>query len=217
LPVKVLLADDHAVVRDGLKMIHKAQGDFVVVAEASDGITAFRTAQRLRPDVVVLDIMMSGMNGIEAAREIAAHCPETRVVILSAYSGREHVSRALQAGVRGYVLKESAGSEVVDAIRTAAAGGRYLSRGISEAILDDYTDLCREGDRGDPLGSLSAREREILQLVVEGRSSADIAELLCLSEKTVESYRSRTMRKLSVENVTGLVKFAIRRGIVPLE
>lgn len=217
MPIKVFLADDHAVLRDGLRFILETQGDIAVIGEAGDGRQAVRQVQQLRPDVVVMDIGMPELNGIEATRQIRETCPSTQVVILSVHATSEHIYRALEAGAKGYLLKESAGQRVVAAVRAVHAGHRYLCPQIGESVIDDYV-LRRQGaEAKSPLERLSAREREILQLVVEGKSSAEIAEVLRISPKTVETYRSRLMQKLEIHDLPGLVKFAIQHGLTPLE
>jgi DNA-binding NarL/FixJ family response regulator len=212
--IKVLLADDHAVVRDGLCVLLEAQSDISVVANAANGREAVRLALQLHPDVVVMDIAMPELNGIEATRQINDASPSPRVLILSMHSTTEHIFRALQAGARGYLLKESAGTEVADAVRAVHAGRRYLSQKIASTVLDDY---ISERSRASPLDSLSPRERQILQLVAEGKSSAEAAAMLFLSPKTVDTYRSRMMQKLGISDLASLVKFAIQHGITQLD
>ena len=215
MPIRVLLADDHAVVRDGLRYLLEAQGDIAVVGGAANGRLAVQQAQQLAPDIVVMDIAMPELNGIDATRQIREVSPATQVIILSMHSTAEHIRHALQAGAQGYLLKESAGTEVVDAVRAVHAGRRYLSQKITETVIDDYV-LQRAADQvEEPLARLSAREREILQLVAEGQTSAQIASILHLSPKSIETYRSRLMRKLGIGDVAGLVKFAIQHGLTP--
>jgi len=211
MPVSVMLADDHAVVRDGLRALLEAGNDLQVVGVAGNGREAVSEALRLRPDIVIMDIAMPELDGVEATRRIVERSPETRVLILSMYLSAEHIYRALQAGAQGYVLKESAGEEVVDAIRALRAGKRYLSHRITETVIDDY---LREGTNVSPLDSLSLRERDVLQLVVEGRTNAAIAQALSLSPKTVETYRARIMKKLKVKDTVELVKFSMRHGLI---
>jgi DNA-binding NarL/FixJ family response regulator len=211
MQITVLLADDHAVVRDGLRVLLQQSADIRVVGEAADGLEAVHLTQKLKPDVVIMDITMRKLNGVEAARQLRDKCPATRVVMLSMHSNSEHVFRALEAGAAGFVLKESAGTEVEAAVRAAHAGQRYLSRAIA-AI--ESTLQSRSG-RVSPLDRLSSRERHVLQLVVEGRSSAEIAAAVRLSPKTIETYRGRLMKKLSVKSVADLVKFAIEHGLTP--
>jgi len=215
--ITVLLADDHAVLRDGLRVMLEAETDIEVIGDAADGREAVQRAAQLCPDVVVMDIAMPELNGIEAAREIGSLCPSSEIVILSMHSTSEHIFRALQAGARGYLLKESAGAEVVRAVRAVHAGRRYLSERISDGLVDDYVRARQAAEAKTPLTRLSPRESEVLQLVVEGKSSADIAEILCLSPKTVETYRSRLMSKLGIHDLPSLVKFAIQHGLTSLE
>ena len=217
MTISVFLADDHAVVRDGLRFLLEAEGDIKVVGDAADGRHTVQEVAQLRPDVVIVDIVMPQLNGIEATRQIRDRCPSAKVVMLSMYSTAEHILQAFQAGARGYVLKECAGSEVVNAVRSVHAGNRYMSQKISDALVDDYVSRSEVGRARAPLERLSPREREILQLVVEGKSSTDIAEVLFLSPKTVDTYRSRLMRKLGIRDLPTLVKFAIQHGLTPLE
>lgn len=217
MSITVFLADDHAVVRDGLRALLEAQPDISVIGDAANGREAVRLVAQLCPDVVVMDIAMPDLNGIEAARQISEVCPSTQVIILSMHSTTEHIFRALQAGARGYLLKESAGIEVVNAVRAVHAGHRYLSQKISDWLIDDYVRQRQAAEAKGPLARLSPREREVLQLVVEGKSSTEIAGLLSLSLKTVETYRSRLMRKLGISDLPALVRFAIQHGLTPLE
>jgi DNA-binding NarL/FixJ family response regulator len=217
MSIGVFLADDHAVVRDGLRALLEAQPDMRVIGDAANGRDTVRQVARLCPDVVVLDIAMPELNGIEAAREIAQVSPATQVIILSMHSTTEHIFQALQAGVRGYLLKESAGIEVVNAIRAVHTGQRYLSQKISDTMIDDYIRQRQAAQVKSPLARLSLRERQVLQLVAEGKSSAEIADILSLSLKTVETYRSRLMHKLGISDLPGLVRFAIQHGLTPLE
>lgn len=210
--IRVMLADDHSVLRDGVAALLQAQGGMTVVAHAQDGREAVRKATELKPDVVIMDIVMPELDGIEATRLIHNSSVLTQVVILSMSSNAEHIFRALQAGAKGYLLKESAGAELVAAIKSVHAGRRYLSQKITETVVDDY---IRERHPTEPLGKLSNRERQILQLVAEGKSTADIARTLYLSPKTVDTYRSRLMQKLNIDGFAGLVKFAIASGLTP--
>ena len=214
MPITVLLADDHQVVRDGLKTLLEAQGDIRVVGAAADGVEAVATATQLKPDVVVMDISMPDMNGVEAARRIHAARAETRIVMLSMHSDAEHVYRALEAGATGYLLKNSAGSELVTAVRAVHAGRRYLTEKINELVIAGY---LGEKRAASPLDSLSKRERDILQHIVDGKNNRETAELLHISVKTVETYRSRMLQKLGIKNVTELVKFAITHGLTQVK
>ena len=217
MTISVFLADDHAVMRDGLRAMLETQDDIRVVGEATNGREATRQVAQLHPDVVLMDIGMPELNGIEATQRICERSPSVRVVILSMHATKEYIRRALAAGARGYVLKDSAGAEVVQAVLAVHAGRRYLSQRVSEQILDEYPKPPETAEADDPLSRLSPREREVLQLVVEGKTSAEIAQLIFLSPKTVETYRSRLMSKLGVADLPGLVKFAIQHGVTQLE
>ena len=217
MSITVFLADDHAVLRDGLRFLLDAQEDIEVVGDAANGRDAVRQVEELHPDIVILDIAMPELNGIDAAVQIGELCPSSHVIMLSMHSTSEHIFRALQAGACGYLLKESAGDELVTAVRRVAVGQRYLSQEISEVMMADYVRQREVAEAQSPLASLSPREREILQLVVEGRSSAEIAGMLFLSPKTVGTYRSRLMQKLGIDDLTGLIKFAIQHGLTSLE
>lgn len=212
MTIRVLLADDHAILRDGLAALLQAQDDLTVVAHAKDGREAVHKATELKPDVAIMDIVMPELDGIEATRRVRRSSASTQVLILSMYSTTEHIFRAFQAGAKGYLLKESAGAELVVAVRRVHAGQRYLSQKITETVVDDY---IRDHHPIDPLGTLSSRERQILQGVAEGKSTADIARSLCLSPKTIDTYRSRLMHKLGIDNLAGLVRFAIASGLTP--
>ncbi len=214
--VKLFLADDHPIVRDGLRFLLNAQPDMEVVGEAADGRATLREIRDAQPDIVILDIAMPVLNGIAVAEQIQELYPGMQVIILSMHATTEHIFRALRAGAEGYLVKETAGEEVLDAIRTVQAGGRYLSHEISDKVIEDYI-LQRESvAEASPLDRLSAREREVLQLVAEGRSSIEIGEILSLSPKTVDTYRSRMMQKLGIDDLPALVKFAIQHGVISL-
>lgn len=209
-PIKVLLVDDHAVIRDGLKTLLETQDDLRVVGFAANGREAVAAATRLQPDVAVMDISMPDMDGVEAARRICAARPQARIVMLSVFSDAENVYRALEAGATGYLLKDSAGSELLAAVRAVNAGRRYLTEKINHLVIAGYLDGKRAGS---PLDSLSKRERDIFQLLADGRGNRDIARLLSISVKTVETYRSRMLQKLGISNMAELVKFAIAHGL----
>jgi len=214
---RVLLADDHAVLLDGLQLLLATQPDLEVVGTAANGRQALHLVEQLDPDVVVMDIAMPELNGIEATRQIRALCPRTQVIMLSIHHTPEHIARALRAGARGYVLKESAGDEVVEAIQRVHGGRRYLSPGAEDTLLDYYLLHHEPQEESDPWALLSGREREVLQLVVEGRSPTEIADILSLSLSTVKSYRSRILQKLGVRNLPDLVKLAIQHGLISLD
>jgi DNA-binding NarL/FixJ family response regulator len=213
MPIRILIADDHGIVAEGLKHLVEAQSDMEVVALVGDGREAVQQAREARPDVVLMDLSMPELNGADATRAILERDPKCRVIVLSMYSQREYVRRALKAGAAGYVVKRSAAKEVVEAIRAVHAGQRYLSPRVADVVLEDYTDDKQD----DLLSRLSSREREVLQLLAEGRTGAQIAERLSLSQKTVETYRARLVEKLGIRDLAGLVRFAIQRGLVSLD
>ena len=214
MTIRVYIADDHAIIRDGLRVLLEARDDIEVVGGAGDGRQAVKDVNELRPDVVIMDIAMPHRNGIEATALLRASAPATRVIMLSMHATSEHVFRALQAGARGYVLKNSAGAELVEAVRTVSAGKRYFSPKVADLLVDDYV---REGRSASPVEALSPREREILQLIAEGHTSVEVGRMLSLSPKTVETYRSRLMQKIGVEDLAGLVKFAILHGLTSID
>ena len=217
MSINIFLADDHAIVRDGLKLLLEAQPDLKVVGDAGNGREAVQQVIQLKPHIVIMDIAMPELNGIEAARQILEVCPTTQIIMLSMHATSEHVFRALEAGAQGYLLKESAGIELVNAIRTIRTGRRYLSQKLSAELIDQNPRQYEVGALKDPLARLSSREREILQLVVEGKSSVEIGDILGLSPKTVETYRSRLTQKLGITDLPALVKFAIQHGLTSLE
>jgi len=205
---QVLIADDHPLIRQGLRTLLEQHG-FTVVAEASDGREATQLAQELEPDVAVLDLAMPLLNGLDAAREITRASRRTKTIVVTVHTADQYVLAALQAGVRGYVLKSQATAELVQAIQEVMRGGRYLSPGISEAVVQAYL-----GKTHLPADPLTPREREVLQLIAEGKTTKDIAGLLGLSVKTIESHRTRLMEKLDIRQTAGLVRYAIRRGLI---
>jgi DNA-binding NarL/FixJ family response regulator len=217
MAIRVVLADDHTVVRDGLRLILEAEGDISVVGDGANGREAVSLVRKLSPNVVIMDIAMPELNGIEATRQICQLQPAPAVVMLSVYSTAAYVYRALKAGARGYLLKESAGKDVVNAVRAAHEGRRYLSEKIANIITDDYLSYRGSSAEKDPLEQLSDREREVLQLVAEGKSSPEIAKAIHLSPKTVETYRYRLMRKLKIESIPELVRFAAAQGLIRSE
>jgi DNA-binding NarL/FixJ family response regulator len=217
MAITIFLADDHAVVRDGLRVLLEAQPDIHVIGDAANGREAVRLVSQLCPDIVIIDIAMPELNGIEATQQIRQVCSETQVIVLSMHATIEHIFRALQAGAHGYLLKESAGVEVINAARTVHAGQRYFSQKISEIVVNNYMHQREADALKDPLARLTPREREILQLIVEGKSSSKIATLLSLSAGTVDTYRSRLMQKLGVTDLAGLIKFAIQHGLISLD
>jgi DNA-binding NarL/FixJ family response regulator len=218
-PIRILLADDHALVRAGIRaLVQKVEG-LEVVGEASNGREAFRLVRSVEPDVVLMDVAMPELNGLDAIPRILQHDPKIAVIILSMHATREYVLRALQAGAAGYVLKNAAVDELETAIRTVARGDKYLTPAISEQLIGGITNA-----KGEPAGgaavapeSLTQRQREILQLIAEGRTTREIAALLHISVKTVETHRMMLMDRLNLHDVAGLVRYAIRVGLVTLE
>ncbi len=217
MKITVLLADDHIIVRDGLQYLIDAQPDLQVIGLAANGLEAVRQAEQICPDVVVMDINMPLLNGVEAAQQIRRLCPCTQVIMLTILYTPEHITGALQAGARGYLLKESAGVDLIEAIHAVHAGKRYLSREISDIALDHFIHSPQSQTEPDPLEALTVRERQVTQMVADGHTTQEISVSLLLSPKTVKTYRSRVMRKLDVGNLPGLVKFAIRHGLTSLE
>lgn len=215
--ITAFIADDHAVLREGLRLLLESNEKIKVIGDADNGRDTVKMVKRLKPDIVIMDIAMPELDGIEATRQIIEQSPSTQVIILSMHSSPEYVHRAIDAGAKGYILKESAGGEIINAVFSCAAGKRYLSKKISEQLIDEYFQQRTYKDKKDILSQLSQREMEILKLVVEGKSSAEIAGIIYISPKTVETYRSRIMQKIGVKDITGLVKFAIRHGITGLE
>ena len=212
--IRVLIADDHAIVAEGLQHVVAAQPDFSVVGSAQDGRAAVERTHQLEPDVVVMDIAMPRMNGIEATRVIRARNPGTRVIILSVHANPEYVYRAVQARASAFVVKRSAARELVDAIRAVHAGHHYFSAQIAKGAIGGH--VGRNAPQ-DPVRILSAREREVLQLLAEGKGVGEIAEALHLSRKTIETHRAHLYQKLEIHDLPGLVRFAIRYGVTSLE
>src|SRR5580658_4442990 len=212
-PIRIMVVDDHGIVRDGLSALLNGRSEMRVIGTAADGQAAVRAAARLMPDVVVMDLALPQLSGIDATARILAAQPSVQVVVLSASDTSEHVFRALRAGARGYVLKESASAELVQAVAVVSKGERYLSPRLTGVLIDGLL-----GDPGpaSPMESLSAREREVLHLTMTGASSADIGLRLSLSRKTIDTYRSRVMGKLGVTDLAGLIRFAVAHEMAPL-
>jgi len=213
-PTTIVLGDDHKIVLRGLRALLETQPGLAVVGDATDGLRVLSLVERLKPDVLVLDLMMPGLGGFDVTRRVAKRFPKTRVVILSMYSSEAHVVEALRSGASGYVLKDASAEELMTAIHEASGGRRYVSTPFSNDRIDSY--LNRPAAI-DPYGTLTAREREVLHLVAEGLTSGDIARRLFISPRTAESHRANLMRKLGLRSRTDLVRFALQRGIVPLE
>jgi DNA-binding NarL/FixJ family response regulator len=212
--IRILVADDHTIIRSGLKLLLEQQPDFKVVAEANDGREAVDLVAKHRPDVAVLDIGMPHLNGIEAARQIAAGHPEVQVVILSMHSDEGYVLRALKAGARAYILKNSAEADLIKAVRSVADGKSFFSPAISKLLLEDYVRQVQEKSVEDSYDLLTPREREILQLLAEGKSNKDVAAILKLSLHTVETHRGNILQKLNLHGTPELILYAVRKGII---
>jgi DNA-binding NarL/FixJ family response regulator len=211
-----MLAEDHQIVRQGLKALLRTEPDLVLAGEAADGPETLRLVERLQPDVLVLDLMMPGLSGLDVARQVAKRWPRTRVIILSMHADEAYVVEALRAGAGGYVLKGSSAEELVRAIRAVAAGERYLSPPLSEHGLGAYL-LKVEASPVNAYDTLTTREREVLQLTAEGHSSGEVAKRLFISPRTVESHRANVMRKLGVRNQKELIRYAVERVTLPKE
>ncbi len=207
--IRILLADDHAVVRQGFRAILAAEPDMEIVGEAANGRDAVELAERLQPDVVVMDVAMPELNGIEATRRLADSTPRTRILALSMHKDSVYVREILRAGARGYLLKDAFDSDLLAAVRAVARGEGYLSPAVSDAVLSDYRKHVT-----DPLDLLTSREREVLQMLAEGKTNKDIATLLKLSVYTVDAHRGRIMEKLNLHSIGELVRFAVRNGLV---
>ncbi|MHC4351175.1 MAG: response regulator [Planctomycetota bacterium] len=216
MSIGVLLADDHAIIREGLRSLLEKQPDMEVLADTDEGRKAVELTRELLPDVVIMDVTMAGLNGIEATRLITSEFPEVRVIALSIHSQRRFIADMLSAGAAGYILKECLFDELVQAIRAVAVGGRYLSPRIADVVVEDYVNrLSTTVD--SPLSDLTGREREVLQLVAEGKSTKEIALELHVSTKTIEANRRQIMEKLDVHSVAELTKCAVREGLTALE
>jgi two-component system response regulator NreC len=206
---RILLADDHAVVRQGFKMILGAQTDMEIVGEAANGREAVELAEKLKPDIVVMDVAMPELNGIEATRRLLASTPHARVIALSMHKDSVYVREILRAGARGYLLKDSGAEDLVRAIRAVAGGESWLSPAVSNAVLDDYRRHVT-----NPIDLLTSREREVLQMLAEGKTNKEIAVVLNLSVYTVDAHRGRIMEKLNLHSINELVRFALRNGLI---
>ncbi len=212
--IRVLIADDHAIVREGIRALLKLSDDIDVVGEAADGRQAIEQAERLRPDVVLMDIAMPGLGGLEATLEIRKAQPEVKILVLSQYEDREYVRRFLKAGVSGYVLKKAAGSDLTAAIRAAFRGGLVLDPQIAREAVAEQASAGGAADGTDPYETLTDREKQVLKLVAEGRSNKEVAELLGITVKTAMSHRERIMQKLDLHSRTDLIRFALVKGVI---
>jgi len=212
----IVLADDHHVVRQGLRALLEAEPDFQVIGEAGDGLEALQQVEQLRPNVLVLDLMMPGLNGLEVTRQISKHAYQTRVVILSMYANEAYVLEALGNGASAYVMKDSSSADLVLAVREVALGRRYLSPPLSDRAIEVYQAKAKAATL-DKYDTLTTREREVLQLTAEGHTSAEIATRLGISSRTAETHRSNLMHKLDLHTQADLIRYALRRGIIPME
>jgi two-component system, NarL family, response regulator NreC len=212
--IRILLADDHTVVRDGLRALLEKQVDMTVVAEAADGRESVRLAEEHSPDVVVMDIAMPNMNGIEATRRIMEHNPGCAIVILSMHQDESYVLRSLKAGAKGYLLKDSLRGDVIDAIRAVSQGRSFLTRKVSRLLQEDYVLQMERRGLEDSYDLLTGREREILQLVAEGKANKEVATFLNISLTTVETHRTHILQKLGLHSIPELILYAVRKGIV---
>ena len=212
--LRLLLGDDHTLVRHGLRKILEERPDWEVVAEVGDGREAVREAVAHKPDVAIIDISMPLLNGIDATQQIIKRVPETRVLLLSMHSDEAYVTRALQAGAAGYLLKDSAGKDLIKGVATVAAGQSYFSPAIARLMLDDYVKRVAGSGVADRYETLSAREREIFQLIAEARTNKEVAQILEISPATVETHRARILQKLDIHNTAELVLYAVRRGVI---
>jgi two-component system, NarL family, response regulator NreC len=212
--LRLLVADDHPIVRHGLRKIVEAQPDWEIVGEASDGQDAVQQTLRLRPDVAIVDIGMPVVDGIEATRQISQRCPDVQVLILSMHADEAYVVRSLQAGAKGYLLKDSAGADLIQAVAAAAQGKSFFSPAVARVMLDDYMRHLAEQGKTDPYESLSERERQIFHLIANGQSNKEIASLLNLSPRTVETHRANILEKLHLHSAIELVLYAVRKGIL---
>ncbi len=213
-PTRIVLADDHTIMRNGLRLVLERQPDFSVVEEASNGRDAIEAIDRVTPDVVIMDIAMPLLNGIEAAKRITAAHPNTAVLILSMHSDEGYILRALKAGARGYLLKDSAEADLIQAVRAVSTGKAFFSPAVSKVLADDYLRQVQQRGAEDPYDLLTARERELLQLIAELKSAKDIAVLLGLSPHTVDTHRSNLMQKLNVHSIPELILYAVRKGVI---
>lgn len=215
--IKVLIADDHAILRDGIRLLLEAQSDIEVVDEAADGREAVGKAIELEPEVVLMDIAMPFLNGLEATREIKKAVPSTKVVVLTMHDSEEYILQILNAGASGYVLKHASGSDLLAAIRAVHRGGSYLHPTVTRKVIDDYLRRLSADRERTTFDGLTEREMQILKLITAGNTNQSIAEQLCLSIKTVQTHRTHIMEKLGVHDRTELVKYAIRKGLVTLQ
>lgn len=212
--MNIFLADDHVMFRQGIRLFLETQSNMIVMGEASNGREAVREITRKKPDIVIMDIFMPEMNGIDATEAIIEDCPATKIIILTMNSSREHIFRAFKAGASAYLLKELAGEELIRAINAVSTGKRYICDSVSGAVIDDYIRFRDGNNRDNGLAKLTRREREITQLIAEGKSNRDVASILFLAPSTVATYRHRIMTKLQLNDFSELIKFSIKNGLI---
>ena len=215
--VRIILADDHTIVRQGLAKLLEGEPDLKVVAEAEDGRQAVNQVQKFRPDIVLMDIAMPNLNGIEATRQIKKLSPQTKVIILSMHSHDRYINELFSLGASGYLLKNSTGTDIINAIHAALQGNTYLSPSVSRRVIEDYISMKSKSSRDDLYSKLSNREREVFQMIAEGRSTREISDMLCVSPSTVKTHRANIMDKLNMDNISQLIQFAIHLGIVEIQ
>jgi DNA-binding NarL/FixJ family response regulator len=213
-PIKILLADDHTIVRQGIARLLEDHAEFRVIGEAVNGNEAIEKSVLLKPDVVIIDIAMPLLNGIEAARRIRKQLPQVKIIILSMYAQEHYIHELLEAGISGYLLKDSSGRDIIQAIQAAIKGETFLSPSISKVLVDRYLSLRKSSPKEERFNQLSNREREIFQLIAEGHSTKKITQLLCISSSTVKTHRQKIMEKLEVDSPTQLVHYAVSLGLV---
>lgn len=217
MTISIFLADDHRVVRAGIRALLESQVDFTVIGETEDGLDAVRQVEQLHPDVLIVDLMLHGISGIEVCRQIVKHSNRTVVVVLSMYGNETYVQGALRAGARGYLLKEATVDELVSAVREVMKGRHYLSASLSQRAIETYIKQQEADMIADPYEQLSTREREVLHLVVRGHTGSDIARRLFISPRTVEAHRANLMRKLDLRNHSQLLRYALQKGLIPTD
>jgi two-component system response regulator NreC len=216
-PITIFLADDHTIVRQGLAKLLEGEPNLRVVGEAENGREAVGKVEALKPDIVLMDIAMPMLNGIEATRQIRRVCPQTKIIILSMHSHDRYISELFALGASGYLLKSSTGTDIINAIQAALKGNTYLSPSISHKVIENYLSLKKQSHQDDLYNRLSNREREVFQMIAEGRSTREISEILCVSPSTVKTHRANIMEKLRMDNISQLIQFAIHLGIVEIQ
>lgn len=215
--IKILIADDHAILREGIRALLSEYDDLEVVGEVAEGKEAIDLANRLKPDVILMDIAMPGLGGLEATLELRKSCPGTKILVLTQYDNKEYVFRFLRAGASGYVLKKAVGTELVSAIRAVHAGGSFLYPTVAATVIEDYLQAPKKPKAEEIYDTLTDREKQILKLVAEGYTNKEVADLLCISVKTAMAHRANLMAKLDIHSRTDLIKFAIRQGLIDVK